>query len=99
MVYVPMLGLLHNPHGKRAMRSDHATPFEIVAQAAPRWCRSQAAELVLQFENGNSSQRTSAQQAGVPRSTLQHWLKRKKNRVRPWDGLRRLSRRVVSGGD
>jgi hypothetical protein len=79
MVYVPMLGLLHNPHGKRAMRSDHATPFEIVAQAAPRWCRSQAAELVLQFENGNSSQRTFAQQAGVPRSTLQPWLKRKKN--------------------
>ena len=74
-----LLGLLHNPHGKRAMRCDHATPFEIVAQAAPRWCRSQAAELVLQFENGNSSQRPFAQQAGVPRSTLQHWLKRKKN--------------------
>jgi hypothetical protein len=34
--------------------------------------------LVLQFETGDSSQRTFAQQAGVPRSTLQHWLKRKK---------------------
>src|SRR5512144_135721 len=60
------------------MRPDHATTFEIVALASPRWCRSQAAELVLQFETGDSSQRAFAQQAGVPRSTLQHWLKRKK---------------------
>jgi hypothetical protein len=34
--------------------------------------------LVLQFETGHSSQRAFARQAGIPRSTLQHWLKRKK---------------------
>ena len=37
------------------------------------------AELVFQFETSDSSQRAFAQQAGVPRSTLQHWLQRKKN--------------------
>jgi DNA-binding transcriptional regulator YiaG len=31
--------------------------------------------LVLRFETSNSSQRVFAQRAGVPRSTLQHWLK------------------------
>jgi hypothetical protein len=49
-----------------------------VGQVSPRWGRTQAAELVLQFETGESSQRSFAQQAGVPRSTLQHWLNRKK---------------------
>jgi hypothetical protein len=33
--------------------------------------------LVFQFEAGHCSQRAFAQQTGVPRSTLQHWLKRK----------------------
>jgi Family of unknown function (DUF6399) len=44
---------------------------------SPGWCRRQAAELVLQFETSNCSQRAFAHKAGVPRSTLQHWLKRK----------------------
>ena len=59
------------------MRPADATTVEVVAPPSSRWCRSQAAELVLQFETSNSSQRVFAQQAGVPRSTLQHWLKRK----------------------
>ena len=60
------------------MHPDHATAGEPIDQVSPRWCRSQATELVLQFETGHSSQRAFAQQAGIPRSTLQHWLKRKK---------------------
>src|SRR3954449_4005056 len=60
------------------MHPDHATAGEPIDRVSPRWCRSQATELVLQFETGDSSQRSFAQQAGVPRSTLQHWLKRKK---------------------
>jgi hypothetical protein len=67
-----------NPHRKRAMHPDHATACEPIDQVSPRWCRSQATELVLQFETGHFSQRAFAQQAGIPRSTLQHWLKRKK---------------------
>jgi hypothetical protein len=35
------------------------------------------AELILQFEASPSSQRAFALQVGIPRSTLQHWLKRK----------------------
>src|SRR4051794_24661563 len=61
------------------MRHDHATTSEPVAQVSPGWGRTQAAELILQFETGNCSQRAFAQKAGVPRSTLQHWLKRKKD--------------------
>jgi Family of unknown function (DUF6399) len=59
------------------MRPDQPTTSEPVAQAAPGWSRTQAAELVFQFEAGHCSQRAFAQQTGVPRSTLQHWLKRK----------------------
>src|SRR4051794_35089278 len=59
------------------MPPDHATACQPIDQASPRWCRSQTTELVLQFETGHSSQRAFAQQAGVPRSTLQHWLTRK----------------------
>ena len=61
------------------MSQEHTNSGEPVGQVSPRWGRTQAAELVLQFETGDSSQRTFAQQAGVPRSTLQHWLKRKKD--------------------
>jgi Family of unknown function (DUF6399) len=61
------------------MPQEHTTAGEPVGQVSPRWGRTQAAELVLQFKTGDSSQRTFAQQAGVPRSTLQHWLKRKKD--------------------
>src|SRR4051812_2290414 len=60
------------------MRQDQSTTFEPVAQVSPGWGRTQAAELILQFETGSCSQRAFAQEADVPRSTLQHWLKRKK---------------------
>jgi Family of unknown function (DUF6399) len=59
------------------MRPDQATTSEPVAQAASGWCRRHVAELVFQFETGPWSQRAFAQTTGVPRSTLQHWLKRK----------------------
>jgi hypothetical protein len=59
------------------MHPDHATAGEPIDRVSPRWCRSQATEFVLQFEIGHSSQRAFAQQASIPRSTLQHWLKRK----------------------
>src|SRR3954447_16090399 len=74
-----MLVWHHNPHGKRAMHRDCASTFESVDQTSPGWSRSQVAELVLQFEASHSSQRAFAQQVGIPRSTLQHWLKRKQN--------------------
>src|SRR5271166_3624849 len=73
-----MLVWFNHLQEKRAMPLDHTSTVEPAAQTSPGWCRSQVAELVLQFETGNSSQRAFAQQAGVPRSTLQHWLKRKK---------------------
>ena len=72
-----MLVWHHNPHGKRAMPRDSAPPVESVDQTSPGWSRRQVAELVLQFEASHSSQRAFAQQVGIPRSTLQHWLKRK----------------------
>jgi hypothetical protein len=59
------------------MPRDSASAFESVDQTSPGWSRSQVAELVLQFEASHSSQRAFAQQVGIPRSTLQHWLKRK----------------------
>src|SRR4051794_12609209 len=73
----PSKGWYHNPHRERAMRPDQATTSEPDAQASSGWCRSHVAELVLQFEAGHCSQRAFAQATGVPRSTLQHWLKRK----------------------
>jgi Family of unknown function (DUF6399) len=59
------------------MRPDQPTTSAPVDQASPGWGRTHEAELVFQFEAGHSSQRAFAQTAGVPRSTLQHWLKRK----------------------
>src|SRR4051794_741271 len=59
------------------MRPDQPTTSEPLAQASSGWDRPQVAELVLQFEAGHCSQRAFAQTTGVPRSTLQHWLKRK----------------------
>ena len=61
------------------MRLDQATTSEPVAQASSGWCRRHVAELVFQFETGHWSQRAFAQTTGVPRSTLQHWLKRKQD--------------------
>ena len=61
------------------MRPDQATTSEPVAQASSGWCRRHVAELVFQFETGPWSQRAFAQTTGVPRSTLQHWLKRKQD--------------------
>src|SRR4051794_3064453 len=73
-----MLGWRNNPHcWERAMRPDLPTTPEPVDPSSPGWGRTQVAELVFQFEAGHSSQRAFAQQTGVPRSTLQHWLKRK----------------------
>src|SRR5512135_1640618 len=72
-----MLVWHHNPHGKRAMHLDYASTFASVDQTSPGWSRRQVAELILQFEASPSSQRAFAQQVGIPRSTLQHWLKRK----------------------
>ena len=72
-----MLDVYRNPHRERAMRPDQPTTSEPLAQASPGWDRTQVAELVLQFEASHSSQRAFAQQVGIPRSTLQHWLKRK----------------------
>src|SRR4051812_38567186 len=59
------------------MRQDQSTTSEPLAQASSGWDRTQVAELVLQFEASHCSQRAFAQTTGVPRSTLQHWLKRK----------------------
>ncbi len=59
------------------MHRDYASTFESVDQPSPGWSRSQVAELVLQFEASHSSQRAFAQRVNLPRSTLQHWLKRK----------------------
>jgi hypothetical protein len=72
-----MLGVYHNPHGERAVHPDQPTTSEPVAQASSGWGRTHVAELVLQFETSHCSQRAFAQSTGVPRSTLQHWLKRK----------------------
>src|SRR3954451_804205 len=72
-----MLVSHHNPHGKRAMHRDYASTVESVDQTSPGWSRSHVAELVSQFEASHSSQRAFAQQVNIPRSTLQHWLKRK----------------------
>src|SRR3954447_121988 len=77
MARLLMLVWHHNPHGKRAMHRDFASTFESVDQTSPGWSRSHVAELVFQFEASHSSQRAFAQQVGIPRSTLQHWLKRK----------------------
>jgi uncharacterized protein DUF6399 len=78
MARLLMLVWHNNPHGKPAMPLDQTSTFESGTKASSGWCRRQVADLVLQFESGNSSQRAFAQNAGVPRSTLQHWLKRKK---------------------
>ena len=59
------------------MRPDQPTTSEPLAQASSGSDRTHAAELVFQFEAGHCSQRAFAQTMGVPRSTLQHWLKRK----------------------
>jgi Family of unknown function (DUF6399) len=59
------------------MRPDQPTTAEPLAQVSPGWSRTHVAELVLQFETRHCSQRAFAQTTGVPRSTLQHWLKRK----------------------
>src|SRR3954454_6913103 len=72
-----MLGVDHNPHWERAMRPDQPTTSESLAQASSGWHCTQVTELVFQFEAGHCSQRAFAQTTGVPRSTLQHWLKRK----------------------
>src|SRR3954454_14529227 len=77
MARLLMLVSHHNPHGKRAMHRDYASTVESVDQTSPGWSRSHVAELVSQFEASHSSQRAFAQQVGIPRSTLQHWLKRK----------------------
>jgi DNA-binding transcriptional regulator YiaG len=61
------------------MRPDQPTTSEPLAQASSGWDRTQVAELVLQFEAGHCSQRAFAEEMGVPRSTLQHWLKRKQD--------------------
>jgi hypothetical protein len=45
-----------------------------------RWGREEIAERVEEFEQAhprNPSQRQLAEELGIPRSTLQHWLKRK----------------------
>ncbi len=59
------------------MRPDQPTTSEPVDQSSAGWGRTHAAELVFQFEAGHCSQRAFAETTGVPRSTLQHWLKRK----------------------
>jgi hypothetical protein len=59
------------------MRPDQPTTSQSLAQASSGWDRTQVTELVFQFEDGHCSQRAFAQTTGVPRSTLQHWLKRK----------------------
>src|SRR4051812_14842753 len=75
---MPMLGWGEYPHRGRAMRPDQPTTSEPAAQASSAWGRTHAAELVFQFEASHGSQRAFAQTTGVPRSTLQHWLKRKR---------------------
>jgi Family of unknown function (DUF6399) len=59
------------------MRPNQATTSEPLSQSSSGWGRTQVAELVFQFEAGHCSQRAFARTTGVPRSTLQHWLKRK----------------------
>src|SRR5512135_53137 len=84
-----MLVWHHNPHGKRAMHLDYASTFASVDETTLGWSRRQVAELVLQFEASPSSQRAFAQQMGIPRSTLQHWLKRKQTLDANGTSLRR----------
>ena len=46
----------------------------------PRWDREKTAEVITDYEKKKEeivSQRQYAEQQGVPRTTLQHWLKRK----------------------
>src|SRR3982751_595075 len=70
-------GMAQVRRGKRAMPLDPTSTSARAVNTSSGWCRRQAAELVLQFETSNCSQRAFAHKAGVPRSTLQHWLKRK----------------------
>jgi hypothetical protein len=62
------------------------TPSQLNPEAAPRpdsfrWTRAEAAQALHDFQDSPetfSSQRQFAPKAGVPRATLQHWLKRQR---------------------
>jgi len=49
-------------------------------QKKKRWSRTEIAEKVIEFEKAKErllNQRQVAEEIGIPRSTLQHWLSRK----------------------
>lgn len=55
---------------------------EITASTKKQWSRAEIAEKLDKFEQGYvrlPSQRQWAEDLGIPRSTLQHWLKRKES--------------------
>ena len=56
--------------------------IEATASASKQWSRKEIAEKLDEFEQGYArlpSQRLWAEELGIPRSTLQHWLDRKES--------------------
>jgi hypothetical protein len=62
-----------NTQGQRAMTLSQLNP-DVAAPPEPfRWTRTEATHTLHEFQASHTSQRQFAQQAGLPRATLQYW--------------------------
>src|SRR6202034_3305722 len=65
--------------GPRAMTPSQFNPDSAPRPEPFRWTRSEATHTLQEFHHANTSQRQFAQQAAVPRSTLQYWQQQRQH--------------------